>query len=140
MDHAAEHVAPTDASSLSRPRRGAEPRLRRIEFEASVRPSSVVVRGVGQEHPVKVSAPQHQHPVQALCPDRADPPLREGVRAGSQDRSLDDPDALRAEHLVEGTGVLGVPVPDHEADPFEPLPHRKVAGLLRDPCRVGGSW
>lgn len=34
--------------------------------------------------------------------------------------------ALRPEHLVEGTGELGVPVPDHEPDSFKALPHRQV--------------
>lgn len=93
-------------------------------------PGPVVVGNVGTEHMLEVPAAEDEHPIQALCSDRADPPLRERVRAGSQDRRLDDSHAFGAEDLVEGTGELRVAVPDHEADPVEPLPHREVAGLL----------
>src|SRR2546426_113598 len=44
------------------------------------------------------------------------PTLGEGVGHRRADRRPDDPHALGAEHLVEGTGELGVPVPDQEPD------------------------
>ena len=47
-------------------------------------PGLVVVGDVGAEHVLEVSAAEYEHPVQALGSDRADPPLRERVRAGSR--------------------------------------------------------
>jgi hypothetical protein len=74
-----------------------------------------------------------QNPVQAFGPDRAYPPLGECVGSRSPDRGLDDVYAFGAEDLIEGAGELGVPVPDHEPDYLEPLPHRHVASLLGHP-------
>ena len=80
---------------------------------------------------------EDQHPVQALGPYGAHPALGVRVRLRSPDRGLDDPHVLGANHLVEGTGELRVPISDHEPETFESLPHRKVPGLLGDPRRVG---
>jgi hypothetical protein len=71
----------------------------------------VVVSGVGPKHMFQVAAAEHECPVEALGPDRADPPLREGVRPRSSDRGLDYPYAFGKEDLIEGAGELRVPVP-----------------------------
>ena len=66
------------------------PRLRRLEVETSVRPGLVVVGGVGPEDLLQVAAAEHEHPVQALGPDRANPSLGERVRSracGKETRS-----------------------------------------------------
>jgi hypothetical protein len=136
-DEPSQHVAPSDTSSVGWPETRIGLRLRRLQLETAMGPGPVVVGRVDPKHPREVSAAEHEDPVQALCPDRADPPLGVSVRTGSPDRGLDHPCALGAEHLVEGAGELRVVVPDHEPDSFEPLPHREVAGLLGDPRRVG---
>jgi hypothetical protein len=101
-----------------------------------MRPALVVVGCIGPQHPLEVPAAEHENPVQTLCPDGADPPLGERVRARSPDRRLDDPRAFGAEDLVERTGELRVPIPDEEPNAIKPLPQRQVAGLLDDPRRV----
>jgi len=87
-----------------------------------MRPSGVVVRGVGPKDSLEVATAEHQHPVQAFSPDRADPPLSERVRTWGPDRGLDGLHALGAEHHVERTGELGIPVADEEPDASKPLP------------------
>jgi hypothetical protein len=99
-------------------------------------PGLVVVGGVGAEHLLPMSTTEYEHPIQALGPDRTDPPLRERVRSWGADRGPDDPYAFGAEDLIERTGELRIPVPDHEPDASKPLPHREVAGLLGHPRRV----
>src|SRR6266540_4683201 len=101
-----------------------------------MRPSVIVVRGVGPKDPLQVAVAKDQHPVQALGPNCADPAFREGVRSRGPDRGLDDPHAPGAEDLVERTGELGIPIADEEAGPWMPLPYRQVASLLGDPPRV----
>src|SRR6266511_2037127 len=137
MDEPAQDVALPNACTVGRPGSRIRLRVRRLELKTSVGPSPVVVGGVDSEHPLQVTAAEHQHPVQALGPDRADPPFGECVRPRSPDRGFDDVHALGGEDLVEGTGELGVSVPDHEPDPREPLPHCQVASLLGTPRRVG---
>ncbi len=85
---------------------------------------------------LQMTAAEHEHPVKAFRPRGADPPLGVSVGPRSPDRSLDDPRALGAKHLVERTRELRVPVPDHVADTSKRLPHREVASLLSDPRRV----
>jgi hypothetical protein len=101
-----------------------------------MRPSGVVVRGAAQKHSLQVAAADHQDPVQALRPDRANPPLGECVRSRCSDRGLDHPRALGAEHFVEGMGELGVTVADEEPEAVEPLPTTRLQERLRsDPLR-----
>jgi hypothetical protein len=63
--------------------------------------------------------------------------------AAASHRCLDDPDAGRGEHCVEGGGELGVAVADEE--PEEPTGileiHGQVAGLMGQPGsgRMGGA-
>jgi hypothetical protein len=71
-------------------------------------------------------AAEDQNPVQAFGPDRAYPPARRMRSLAEPDRGLDDVYAFGAEDLIEGAGELGVPVPDHEPDCFEPLPTARL--------------
>src|SRR5918995_1797101 len=121
VDEPAQHVAPSDADPFGRRSRVA-PRLRRLEFETPMGPGLVVVGGVAAKHVQQMTAAEHEHPVQTLHPRGADPPLGVSVRLRSPDRSLDDPRALGAEHVVEGTGELRVPIPDHVANASKRLP------------------
>ncbi|HZA40869.1 MAG TPA: hypothetical protein VFA00_09630 [Actinomycetota bacterium] len=44
-----------------------------------MRPGIVVVSGVGPEDPLEVTPAEHEHPVEALGPNRPDPPLGKRV-------------------------------------------------------------
>ncbi|HEY6430283.1 MAG TPA: hypothetical protein VIX84_23880 [Acidimicrobiales bacterium] len=78
---------------------------------------------------LEVATSEDQHPVEAFSADRADEALGNGVGSRCPNRGLDDPDALRNKHNVEGRGELGVSVTDEES------PVSKVA---RDaPCLLG---
>ena len=59
-------------------------------------------------------------------------------RARRPRRGLDHPHALAGEDRVEGTGELGVAVPDQEAEGSDPVAevHEQIAGLLSGPCAV----
>ena len=78
-----------------------------------------------------------QDVVEALSAHRPHEPLRERVRPRCAYRRSDDADALGAEHLVERSRELGVPVAKEEPNSREPLVHGEVPGLLGDPRRVG---
>jgi hypothetical protein len=79
-----------------------------------------------------------QDPVGALGPCGAYPPLGVAVRARCLRRSLDYPDTLGGENLVEYLGELRVAVPDEEAERAGPVTevHHQIAGLLSGPCPV----
>jgi hypothetical protein len=47
------------------------------------------------------------------------------------DRRSNDPDALGAEHRIERSGELGVPVAKEEPNTRKPLVDGEVPGLLR---------
>jgi hypothetical protein len=80
-------------------------------------------------------APDDQQPVQALGTDRADPALRMGVGIRRLHRCQQHLGAFCAEHLVEGTAELRIPVAEQEAHPSPAFLQRQqqVAGLLGDP-------
>ena len=63
---------------------------------------TVVVGEVLDQDLLKMAATEDEEPVQALPADGADEALGEGVRPRGLNRRLDDPDALGAEHVVEG--------------------------------------
>jgi hypothetical protein len=63
---------------------------------------------------LEMSALEDEDPVQALSPDHLDKPFGEGVGPRCPDRSAQNPDILRSEHLVECPGELGVPVTSEE--------------------------
>ena len=73
---------------------------------------TVVVREVLGQDLLKLATSEDEALVQTLSADRADETLGEGVRPGRLNRSLDDPNALGAEHLVESGGELRVSVAD----------------------------
>ena len=105
-----------------------------------MRPSVIVVRGVGLKDPLQVAVAKDQHPVQALGPNCADPTLGEGVRSRGSDRGLDDPHAPGAEPLVERTGELGIPVADEEAGAVDAAPPPPGCELAGRPTPSPGSW
>jgi hypothetical protein len=98
MDQATKHVTPSDTGRFCQTGSRMRPRLGRLQVEAPMRPSVVVLRGVGPKHPFQVAEAEDHRPVQALGPDRSDPPLGEGVRSRGSDRCLDDRHPLGAEH------------------------------------------
>jgi hypothetical protein len=80
-----------------------------------MRPLRVVVLDEDAQDAFEVAAVEDQQPVQAFGADGSDEPLGDGVCLRRSHRRLDDPDAVRAEHLVEGSAVLAVAVADQEA-------------------------
>jgi hypothetical protein len=60
------------------------PPMRRILLEREVSSRRVIVREVARQDAAQVAFAQHEDVIQALAPDRADEPFREGVlpRAG----------------------------------------------------------
>ena len=80
-----------------------------------------------------------QQLVEALAPQRSHIPLRNRVRPGGADRSLDDPHTAAGEHLIEHRGELAVAVADQDpelAGTFAEI-YQEVASLLDGP-RTGG--
>jgi hypothetical protein len=96
-----------------------------------------VVRDVRPEHSLEVPTTVDQDVVEALAAHGPHEPLGECVRPRCADRRSNDPDALRAEHRIEGSAELGVPVAQEEPDTRQPLVDGEVPGLLGDPRRVG---
>ena len=94
----------------------------------------VVVLVLGQ-HVDELPLVEDQHPVQALTPDRAHPPLGMGVALRSPRRSTQHLNVGVSEDLVEARGELRVAITDQEPETVSPLPHRvhEVASLLGDP-------
>jgi len=82
-----------------------------------MRPLSVVVSRIGSKDALQVAATEHEHPVQALGPDRSHPPFGECVRLRGPDWRFDDVHSFGSEDLVEGTGELRVPVSDRNRTP-----------------------
>src|SRR6188472_2187762 len=81
--------------------------------------------------------------VEAFAAQRANPALRDGVRARRLDWDADDGDGGAGEHGVEGGGELGISVADQEPELLGAVAevHEQVAGLLGDPGAggVGGD-
>ena len=131
MDQPAEHVPPFDRR-LSRP-----PGLRRSgtggygQAQSPMWSLIEVVRNVGLEHALEVPTTVDQDVVEALLAHGSHEPLRECVRPRCADRGSDDPDALGAEHRIEGSRELGVPVAHEEPDTQQPLLDGEVPRLLR---------
>jgi hypothetical protein len=97
----------------------------------------VVVSDVGLEHSLEVPTTVDQDVVKALSAHGPHKALREGVRPRCPDRRSDDPDALGAEHRIEGSRELGVSVAQEEPNTGEPLLDGEVPRLLGDPGGVG---
>src|SRR5438045_2973814 len=88
----------------------------------------VVVADVGREHSFEVASVDDQDPVEGLAAYGADPPFGERVGAGRPYRCADDPDAVGAEHLVEGSCELAVAVVEQEPDWLRPVDERVGVG------------
>jgi hypothetical protein len=84
----------------------------------------IAVSGVLDQHLLEMSAPEDEEPIGALSADGPDESLGERVRSWCSNGCLDDPDPLRAKHLVETRGELRVFVPDEDL------------GCARSPCKV----
>ena len=96
-----------------------------------------VVSDVRLEHPLEVPTTVDQDVVEALSAHRPHESLREGIRLRCADRGSDDADAFGAEHRIEQSRELGVPVAKEEPNTRQPLFDGQVPGLLGDPRRVG---
>ena len=70
----------------------------------------VVVIDVFDEHPMQMSAALDEHPVQTFGSNGAHESFRKRVGARSPDRSEDHLRAFAAEHVVEASRELRVPV------------------------------
>ena len=102
MDEAPEEIVPSNLRATGVTRNRIGPRLWRLQVETSMRPGIAVVSGVGQEDPLQVTPAEHEHPVEALSPNRSHPPLGKRVRSWSPDRRLDDVHSFCPENVVEG--------------------------------------
>ncbi len=89
---------------------------------ATVRPVPVIVRHILGQDRSQVPLPHDEHPVRALSPHRAHPPLGKRVRTRAPGRDLHRLDPRGREHRVERTGELPGPVPDQEPEPGGALP------------------
>jgi hypothetical protein len=103
----------------------------------------VVVSNVLGKYLFEMSAPEDEDPIGALSADGAHESLGERICPRRSNGSLDDSDALSAEHLVEAGGELRVSVPDEElgcSRAFGKI-RGEVASLLDDPLPhwVGGD-
>ncbi len=100
-----------------------------------MRAMAVVVVDELEEHHLELATVDDQHPVQAFSANGADEELSEGVCPRSPDRSLDDPDFLGPEDLVEAGCELGVTISDQELDRLRSLGELEceVPGLLDHP-------
>ena len=96
----------------------------------------VVVSNVGLEHPLEVPRTVDQDVVEALSAHGPHEPLRECIRPRCPDRRSDDADALGAEHRIERSRELGVPVAYEEPNTRQPLVDGEVPRLLGDPRGV----
>ena len=102
-----------------------------------MRPSGVVVLDPFDHHPLEVSTPEDQDPIQALSTTRTDLSLHVGIGLRHRDRSLDYQNGLGSQHGVAGSGELGVVVVDQKPNRRSLQPPDQVAALLSDPGRVG---
>src|SRR4029450_4878426 len=140
VQETAEQVVPLYAGSVilsDDPE--ASGRIWRLQSERAMRTVLVVMRHVASKDLVQVPAPDNEQPVEALGADRANPPLRVGVRVGRLHRREQNLCALGTEHVIEGAAELRITVPEQEAQPSSPLLQcqQQVAGLLGDPGAVG---
>jgi hypothetical protein len=92
------------------------------------------------EHSLEVPATVDQDVVRALSAHGSHEALRDGIRPRGTDRGLDDPDSLGAEHLIERSRELGVPVAQEEPNTRQPLvdgevPRPRPPTTLTSSCR-----
>jgi hypothetical protein len=92
-----------------------------LQSKCPVRTVPVVVLEIDPEDLLQVTTSDDQQPVQALGADRPNPPLRVGVGVRRLDRRYEHLGTLDADHVVEPTTELRVPVADEEAHLLAPL-------------------
>jgi hypothetical protein len=108
-----------------------------VLVEALVRTVIVEVPSKFVEDGEGMSLVVDQHSVGAFLADAANEPLGITVRSRGPGRNLDHVDVFGGEYGIEGSGELGVPVTDQEAergDPFAQI-HQEVTGSLSGPGR-----
>src|ERR1035437_10178150 len=95
----------------------------------------VVVSYVLGQYLLEMSTPEDEEPIGALSADGADKSLGERVRSWCSNRCLDDPDPLRAKHLVETGRELRISVPDEKLGCVRSAGkvEAQIAGLLDNP-------
>ena len=92
-----------------------------------------------REHGSQVCLVDDERVVQALLPDRADDPLRDGVRVRCPGRRLDDRDPFGRAEGVEARREFPVPVADEEAQGLVPTVLESPAELARLLRHPGGG-
>ena len=101
----------------------------------------VVVRQVDTQQLLEVPASQDEEPIETVVAHGSHPSFGISVRFWRPDRGANNPDALRAKHLVEGLGEFGVAVMNEELELVTLLTKvaGKVASDLSDPgaARMG---
>jgi hypothetical protein len=75
MNQAIQDIAPADADTIAWVERWIGQSFRRPQAETSMRPSGVVVSGVGLKDSLQMAAAEDRNPVEAFGSDRADPPF-----------------------------------------------------------------
>ncbi len=110
----------------------------RLKVATAIGASSVVVRDIFDQDGTEAPFTEDHNPVGDLGPDRADEPLRVGVRPRSSGRDRDRGDAGVGEDRVEGRGELPGPVADQEVEVGRPVTevHQEVPDLLGGPRSV----
>lgn len=105
--------------------------------QALVRAVVIEMAHVLVENGVGMSFMVDQQPVGAFGADAADEPFRVAVRPGRTGRDLHNVDAFGGEDGVEGSGELGVPIADQEAEGADLIAqvHQQIAGGLGGPGR-----
>src|ERR1700694_5772895 len=98
------------------------------ESDPSVRAPLVVVRQVDTQQLLEVPASQDEEPIETVVAHGSHPSFGISVRFWRPDRGANNPDALRAKHLVEGLGEFGVAVMNEELELVTLL--TKVAGKV----------
>jgi hypothetical protein len=91
----------------------------------------VVVSNVLSQHRAQLPAADDQHSDQHLPPNRADPPLGEGVRPRWLHRRAQHPDPFAGEDRVERGSEPRVTIADQESEP---------AGMLAKLQRFRACW
>jgi len=95
--------------------------------QGAVRAVAVAMINVLANNTLQLPTSKDQHPVQHLTPNRADPPLRVGVRLGRPHRRAQHPDPFSDEDRVERGGELRVPIAEQEPK----RPRRPASSMSR---------
>lgn len=81
-------------------------------------PVRVVMRDVLGKYCFEVTAPEDEHPVEALAPDGADHALADRIGTRCSDQGGDESGAVGSEDGVEGGGAFGVGIADGDVTGF----------------------